>query len=73
MRASWCRNRSTGNVDAPAIWQEDLFMKTILAAFALLSFASGTALAHDNKECSLSTLRGDHVFSASGYSLINGA
>lgn len=58
-------------------------MKTTLAAFALLCFASGTALAHNNpstapahkksKECSLATLKGDYVFSASGHSLIAGA
>jgi hypothetical protein len=47
-------------------------MKTTLAAFALLSVASGTVPAHE-KECSLGTLRGDYVFSASGYSLIGEA
>jgi hypothetical protein len=45
-------------------------MKKNLAAVALLCL-SGTAVAHD-KECSLSTLRGDYVFSASGHSLIAG-
>ncbi|HEX7116121.1 MAG TPA: hypothetical protein VF193_13410 [Steroidobacter sp.] len=44
-------------------------MKTTLAAFALLCFASSAVLAHD-KECSLGTLRGNYVFSASGHSLI---
>jgi hypothetical protein len=38
---------------------------------ALLCSISGTALAHD-KDCSLGTLRGDYVFSASGHSLIAG-
>ena len=47
-------------------------MKKTLAALALLCFASGTALAHD-RVCSLGTLKGDYVFSASGHSLIGGA
>jgi hypothetical protein len=46
-------------------------MKTQLAAVALFCCLSGTALAHD-KECSLNTLKGDYVFSASGHSLIAG-
>jgi hypothetical protein len=46
-------------------------MKKKLAAVALLCCLSGAAVAQD-KECSLSTLKGDYVFSASGHSLIAG-
>lgn len=46
-------------------------MKKKLAAVALLCCLAGTAAAHD-KQCSLSSLRGDYVFSASGHSLIAG-
>jgi hypothetical protein len=46
-------------------------MKKKLAAVALLCCLSAAAVAHD-KECSLSTLKGDYVFSASGHSLIAG-
>jgi hypothetical protein len=46
-------------------------MKKKLAVIALLCCVSGTALAQD-KECSLGSLRGDYVFSASGHSLIAG-
>jgi len=46
-------------------------MKKKLAVIALLCCVSGTALAHD-KECSLASLKGDYVFSASGHSLIAG-
>ena len=46
-------------------------MKTKLAAVALICCLSGTAVAK-NKECSLSTLEGDYVFSASGHSLVAG-
>jgi hypothetical protein len=46
-------------------------MEKKLAVIALLCCVSGTALAHD-KECSLASLKGDYVFSASGHSLIAG-
>jgi len=46
-------------------------MNKKLAVIALLCCVSGTALAHD-KECSLASLKGDYVFSASGHSLIAG-
>jgi hypothetical protein len=46
-------------------------MKKKLAAVALICCISSTAGAHD-RECSLATLRGDYVFSASGHSLIGG-
>ena len=46
-------------------------MKNQLAVIALLCCFSGSALAHD-KECSLGSLKGDYVFSASGHSLIAG-
>jgi len=46
-------------------------MKTKLIAAALICCLSGAALA-DDKQCSLSTLKGDYVFSASGHSLIAG-
>lgn len=46
-------------------------MKKKLTVIALLCCICGTALAHD-KECSLGSLKGDYVFSASGHSLIAG-
>jgi len=46
-------------------------MKSKLAAIALICCLSGSAVAHD-RACSLATLRGDYVFSASGHSLIAG-
>lgn len=46
-------------------------MKKTLAAVALICL-SGTTMAKD-KVCSLRTLEGDYVFSASGHSLIAGA
>jgi hypothetical protein len=48
-------------------------MKNTLAAAALICcFSAGTAVAKD-KTCSLGTLQGDYVFSASGHSLVAGA
>src|ERR1044072_8283688 len=47
-------------------------MKTKLAAVALICCFSGSAWAHD-KECSLGSLKGDYVFSATGHSLVAGA
>jgi hypothetical protein len=46
-------------------------MRNKLAAVALICCLSGTAVAKD-KDCSLSTLEGDYIFSASGHSLIAG-
>lgn len=47
-------------------------MKKKLAAVALICCLSGTAAVAKDKSCSLSTLEGDYVFSASGHSLIAG-
>ena len=44
-------------------------MKKKLTVIAAICLVSGTAVAHD-KDCSLGSLRGDYVFSASGHSLI---
>jgi hypothetical protein len=46
-------------------------MKKKLIAAAMLCCLAGTAVAKD-KDCSLGTLQGDYVFSASGHSLIAG-
>ena len=46
-------------------------MKSKLVTIAMICGLSGTALA-DDKECSLGTLNGDYVFTASGHSLIAG-
>jgi hypothetical protein len=46
-------------------------MKKQLAVVALACCLSGTAVAHD-RQCSLATLKGNYVFSASGHSLIAG-
>jgi hypothetical protein len=71
MPASWCPGPGSGTVGTVVINKGICLMKTKLAAAALICCLSGTALAHD-KECSLATLRGDYVFSASGHSLIAG-
>ena len=44
-------------------------LRTIqVAATALICGLSGAVVAHDRTDCSLRTLKGDYVFSASGYS-----